>query len=232
MKDSIVKKIDNGTYFFLAAILSIFVPAPGRFAYAVTLLLLFDVQMIVSTLVFHLLDFLRLENLKNVLMSVFLVFVTILFKQVLIIYCPIMALTLGFCIYLPTFSTVAIQFFFEKRKEGLKAHLMDGTAKSLMFSAYSLLFFLIREVIGYATISLPGPGGLIVFHLPVDFHSVSFAPFFATIPGCLSLIAVLFALYILIQRKFEIVQKARMGVKFASKSDKASEKTSGEDSKK
>ena len=61
--------------------------------------------------------------------------------------------------------------------------------------------------------SFPGFGGLIVFHLPVDFHSVSFGPFFATIPGCLSLVAVLFALYILIQRKFEIIQKTRMVVK-------------------
>lgn len=227
MKDSIVKKIDKNTYFFLAAILSIFVPAPGRFAYALTLLLLFNVQMVVITLFFHAIDFLKLESLKNVLMVLSLVFVTIMFKQLLIVVCPIMALTLGFCIYLPTFSTVAIQFFFEKRKSSLREHFFDGVSKTLMFSAYSLLFFLLREIIGYSTVSFPGFGGLIVFHLPVDFHSVSFGPFFATIPGCLSLVAVLFALYILIQRKFEIIQKTRMVVKIGKDGAGNANETSG-----
>ncbi len=226
MSDSNIRKIDKNTYFFIAAILAIFVPAPGRFAYAITLLLLFNLQMILATLFFHLMNFLKLDNLRNILVVVELVSVTILFKQLLILFCPIMALTLGFCIYLPTFSTIAIQFFFESRKDKLKTHFFTGVSNAMMFSAYSLVFFLLREIIGYATISFPGKGELIVFHLPVDVNAASAGVFFATIPGCLSMIAICFSLYIFVGKKFEIVRNTKLASKIMKNEGENSEQQS------
>ena len=201
------KGFDGRLYFFLAAALSIFVPAPGRFSCGLALLVLFNLQIAVMVLFFHLSSALGMENFRNVLMTLSLVFVTILYKQLLALFCPVMALTLGFCMYLPALSTVAIQFFFGEGGVGLRSHLSGSLGRSAMFSAYLLLFFLIREVVGYSTVSLPAPGSPMVFPLP--FGSGSVGLFLATIPGALALVAAVFAILVFVWRKFEIVRNSR-----------------------
>lgn len=206
-----IKNQKNKTYFFIAAMLAIFVPAPGRFAYAIVLLLLFNIQIATLTFFYHISSLLKIEKFRNVLMVLELIFVTILFKQLLILFCPIMAFTLGFCIYLPALSTVAIQFLFEKRNKNLSAHFLEGISKSLVFSGYSLLFFLLREILGFATISFPGFKHIIIVHLPIDIMTVSAGAFFSTIPGSLSMIAILLAIYIFVSKKFEIIKNMKKG---------------------
>jgi len=204
----------NKFYFFIAAILAIFVSAPGRFAYVLVLLVLFNIQIVTVTLFFHLINYLKLERFRNILMSLELVFVTILYKQILIIYNPLMALTLGFCIYLPALSTIAIQFFFYNKDLSLKKHLVNDLIRSLLFSLYASLFFILREKFGYNTFSLPGFNRILIFKYPFKFFNddnISAGVFFATIPGALVLIAIFLAVFIFIKRKIEIVKKSKIG---------------------
>ena len=193
-------------YFFITASLSILIPTPGRLAFAIVLLFLMNIQIALGTLVFHASKRLGLKNLKNVLIVLFLVFSTSLYKIVLSSLCPIIALTLGFCLYLPSLSTVAIAFFFEKRDVKFSVRIKDLMNKSLQLSAGVLLYFILREIVGYGTISFPKIGGIIILHLPFTFGG---GVFFATIPGNFALIAVILATFVFVRHKFTIVENAK-----------------------
>ncbi len=198
----------NRVYFFIAAALSLLIPVPGRLSFAIVILLLFNVQMAAVTLCFHGINALGLKSVRNVLLVLSLIFLTVLYKQFLIAFCPIIALTLGFCLYLPALSTVAIDFFFEKREEKLFVHLMDSMQKSIQITAAALLYFLIREVVGYGTVSFPGMGKIIVFHLPFAVFGRG-GVFFATMPGNFALIAVALSAFVFVRKKFAIVRNAK-----------------------
>lgn len=192
-------------YFFIAAALSLLVPVPGRLAHVIVLLVLLNAQMVLVTLSFHGINALGLRSMRNVLLVLVLITTTILYKQLLVAVSPMFAMTLGFCLYLPALSTVAIDFFFEKREERLLVHLRDSMAKGLQISAGALVYFLFREAVGYGTISFPAFPGMAVVRLP---FTIPGGVFFATIPGNLALIAVLLAALVYARRKLGIAANA------------------------
>ena len=202
MSDS--KKI----YFYIATNLAFLIPVPGRFAYAVIMALLFNLQMATVTLFFHAIHRLHLANMQNALLSRLIISLCIFYKQLLIIFCPVVALTLGFCIYLPMLASVIMDFFFLDYEQGGKAHLLENIKKSGIMSIFMLVFFSIRDVFGYGTFTLPGWKRLVVFHLPYNPESTSSSVFLATIPGSLVLIALLLTTYIFLRKKLRIVTNA------------------------
>lgn len=198
----------SSIYFHIAAMLSILVPVPGLFAYGVLVLVLFNIQMASVTLFYHLVNRMRIENFRNILVAFEIIFVTVLYKQLLIVICPVAALSLGFSLYLPALSAVAISFFFDRNDSRLGEHLAASMSRSVLVTAYSLVYFLIREIVGYATFSVPGNGGIIVFHLPFFGKPTGAGVFLATVPGALALVAVSLLLVIFVRQKLGIVASA------------------------
>ena len=191
----------NQIYLYIASNLAFLVPVPGRFAYGLILMLFFNIQMILLTLLFHAIHRMRLAELRNAVLSLAIISLGICLKQILAIFCPIISLTLGFCIFLPALASVIIEFFFLDYEHGLKRHIAQNMKKSLLMTIFSLIFFLIRDIFGYGTFTLPAYKRLLVYHLPNNPNSSDASVFLATIPGSLGFIAVLLALYIFVSNK-------------------------------
>ncbi len=196
-------KNNRKVYFYLAATISMLVPVPGRFAFGLLLVILFNCQMATATLLCHAIRRLNMSRLRNMILSCELVAFTILYKQLLIIYCPIAAFTLSWCIYLPALSSVVLDFFFSEYIPSLKEDIAKTMMKSGIMSVCALIYYFFRDLIGYGTITLPAWKKLFVFHLPIDVESVSASSFIATIPGGLIIIAIGLTCYIYIQKRFD-----------------------------
>jgi len=192
-------------YFYMAANLAMLIPVPGRFAYAIILMILFNLQMAASTMIFHAIHRMKLSNMRNALLSLTIIALGVLYKQILIIVCPIAALTLSYCIFLPTLASVIIEFFFLNYERGVRTHLLATMKKSCVMSLFSLFFFFVRDIFGYSTITFPGWKKLVVIQIPYNPSSTGAGVFLATIPGSLCFMALLLALYIFVAKKFNIL---------------------------
>lgn len=195
-------------YYYIASSLAILVPIPGRFAFGLIEMILFNIQMLTIAVVFHSIAHLNLSHLKNSILTLALIAVTVMYKQLLIIICPIAALTLGFCIYLPALTTVVIEFFFAEYEKGIKEHLKNIMAKSLPMTVFCIIYFLLRDIIGYGTITLPSWKKLFVLRLFNENNSVSASTFMATIPGSLVFIALLLCIYLIYDKKRTILKSS------------------------
>ncbi|MBP5158125.1 MAG: hypothetical protein K6G18_15635 [Treponema sp.] len=177
------------SFSFLLASFALLIPFPGRLAYGILLVILLNVQMFSIAFFRGLVELVHLNDLLSVLTAAMLMCESIIFKQLLAIYSPLMALTLSFVIYLP-----AVSSFIISRLNPLDAQLdCWGATKgnmgySLAFSGIALAFFLARDIIGYGTITLPGRKELLCIHLFGQGEGAHVGVFLATIPG-----AILFA---------------------------------------
>lgn len=198
-------------YFYIAANLALLIPVPGRFAYALVLLVLFNIQMLAVTLLFHAIHRTGIGNLQNSILSLTIIALGVFYKQILTIFCPIIAFSLGFCIFLPALASVIIEFFFLNYEHGLKNHLISNMKNALFMTIFALLFFLIRDIFGYGTFTLPAWKQLLVFHLPYNPEATSASVFLATVPGSLCLVAILLLIYIFFSNKFRILSNVLKG---------------------
>ena len=142
-------------------------------------------------------------SLAEILALAFIVFMTILFKQVLILFSPVIALTLSFCLYIPALSVFLLASVFQGQANA------DGASfePALLFSAFALLFFLLRDVLGYGTISLPVSNGIKESYL-FNSYDTAFLSFFATIPGSLLVLVLCMSFLLTAQIKMNAIEKA------------------------
>ncbi|MBQ0052580.1 MAG: hypothetical protein KBT11_11055 [Treponema sp.] len=207
-------------YYYIASSLAMLVPVPGRFAYGIFVIVLFNIQMVLISMLVHGIEKLNLSVLKNAIISLTLIAITILYKQILTLICPIAALTLGFCIYLPALTSAVIEFFFSDYEKGMKKHLAVTLKKSSKLSACVLVYYLLRDLIGYGTLTLPSWKTLFVLHLPYNPESTQASMFMATIPGSLVFIAILLTFYIIYRKKMEIYRNSKEASSEASGEEK------------
>src|SRR5574344_395535 len=193
-------------YSYIAVSLAILVPVPGRFAYGIILLLAINFFMLTGTLFRKVICSLSLQNLQPILIAVFLVAMAILFKQFLILYSQVIALTLGLSIYMSAISSFMIGCLYEKSTKPLNIELKQNMQSSGAFSLFGLLFFLFRDLFGYGTITLPASNGL--HELTVFGENAYFSPsiFWTSIPGAIIFAAIILVLYVHIAKKMEIVE--------------------------
>lgn len=206
-------------WFYIAANLAILVPVPGRLAYAVIMLVIFNAQMAVVTLLFHAVHRLRLAGMRNSLLALAAISLSIFQKQLLVIFCPVAALTLGYCVFIPTLVSVIMDFFFLDYEHGARSHLVSKMRGSAFLTVPSLLFFLLRDVAGYGTVTFPGWRHILVFRFPYNPESTGACVFLATIPGSLCLIAGVLVLYIFCAKKLLILTNSPYFVRDGEKEE-------------
>jgi len=201
-------KTKRNIYSFLTASLALLVPSPGRFAYGIILLFMLNLLMLAGTLFKHLVKVLDLDELLPVLLAVFLMTVSVIFKQLLITLSPLAALTLGFIIYMPAVSSFLIGNLYSQNSDNIKENLAVNLKESILFSIFALAVFLFRDIFGYGTISLPAASGLVEISL-IKVREGGFYPgiFWATIPGALVIIALSLAIYVHVISKFNQVKE-------------------------
>ena len=179
---------------YIGTTLAIVLSFPGRIAYGIFALLHFNVSVVLLTLMFYAINLLNVKFLRLGICSLELVALTILYKQLLVIFCPVAALTIGFSFYLPAVSAVVITIFNLRIKNSIKESCLDKLKKSLSISAFCFIIFVLRDILGFGTITLPNWQSLLVIKIPeIPFLAGnSFMSFFATIPACMVLTVLVF----------------------------------------
>jgi len=199
-----MKNKNNSIYSFIAISLTLLVPVAGRFAYAIVLVLAINIFLLFGTLFRKLIYKIHLQPLQPVLMSIFLIGLAIFYKQLLIIYSPVIALTLGFSIYVSAFSSFKIGSLYKKSEQNLSFEISENMKAGFKFSIFALCFFLFRDIFGYGTISFPIREGLACIKLRSDSKLFASGVFWSSIPGALILIALIFVISAYINKRIQI----------------------------
>jgi hypothetical protein len=192
-------------YLFIAASLAILIPSPGRFVYGFTLVLEFNLLLIVGTLMNALVKKIDLYRLNTMIVMFTLIAFTIIYRQLLIITQTEVALSLGFLLYLPPTSLFLVGYVFNNSEEPLLEKLKINMEQSLYFSLIGLLYFLFRDIAGYGTFTFWGTKHVIYEKVILDSQKVGVFSFFATMPGSMILSAIIIFIYLHVAKKIAIV---------------------------
>lgn len=199
----------NKSYFgYIVSFLAILVPVPGRFVYGITLMMLLLLQGILISMISSLTKKIQLSELTFVLELFILVAFTILYRQIIIIICPEVALTLGFAIYLVPVSSFILNFTLDDKDLLLKERLKNNIKILFIYFITGILFFLFRDIACYGTFTFFGPKHQIFEKLILNPQITGIFSFCATIPGALILCATLLLVYISIFHRFNIIKNA------------------------
>ena len=167
---------------YFSASLACMIPFPGRFAYGIILAVELFVLVFGATLFRAAIGKLEFVRSGNLFFMVFVIFLTMLFRQILAALFPIAALSAGFALYVPAISAFTAGFFSEN--ESGESILKRNVLYTAIFCAFVLVFFLLRDLVGFGTITYITARG-IAEKVLFDSERVAFASFFATLPGVL-----------------------------------------------
>ena len=167
---------------YFSASLACMIPFPGRFAYGIILAAELFVLVFGATLFRAAIGKLEFVRSGNLFFMVFVIFLTMLFRQILAALLPIAALSAGFALYVPAISAFTAGFFSEN--ESGKSILKRNVFYTAIFCAFVLVFFLLRDLVGFGTITYITTRG-IAEKVLFDSERAAFASFFAALPGVL-----------------------------------------------
>ncbi|MCI6664284.1 MAG: hypothetical protein PUH08_09080 [Treponema sp.] len=197
----------NIVFMYIAVSLVMLVPVPGRLYYGIPVIMVLNLLMVLTTLFSKFMDFFKFYTLKPICILLMLVGITIFARQLLILYSPMIALTMGFIIYMPAIAVLMLGRFFDNRGMQLKMALSGNMRESGFFSIYAFVFFLLRDIVGYGTISFPIPSGIFKLELPTLSYFSPFT-FWASIPGALVLSGLLLAALSFIRKYCGILERS------------------------
>lgn len=196
--------MNKSIYFiFIAASFALLVSASGRLAYGLVLIVEMNLLVLASVAFAAFVKRFEFGNLRKVVMLSFVIFATVLFRQILVFFSPVIVLTLGFVIFLPPVSVFLFGNVFAERTP----YPSDALRQSLVFSAFALVFFFLRDLLGFGTISFPMPNGIGEARF-FDSRSTAFCSLFASVPGALLLVVLCMAALLTVQRKMNIIEKS------------------------
>ena len=203
---STIEKPKPHIYEYIMISLALLVPVPGRLSYGLVLILEMNLLMLTGTLFCRFIHYLHFDALQDMLVAVFLIFMSVLFKQFIILYSPLVALTLGFQIYLPAVSSFILGNLYEAQMSSLLEDVKKNMLRSGEFSLFAFIMFLFRDLFGYGSISLPYPKGVLELIFIKDFKYSFIGAFWASIPGALMFTALVVILLSHIENKFDIIK--------------------------
>ena len=183
--------MNNKIYNCAVAAFVMIVPIPGRIVFAFYLLLLFNILTSVSVLCSHAVRKLDLDFATIPAIIFVMIVLTVFYKQLLSIFCPVVSLTLDFSIYIPAVSSLAIIFNSSQNSQSdLESDIKSKMKSALFVTLIVFAFFAARDIVGFGTITLPGKPNIITIRLPFSNpENFSVGAFLATIPGSFVLFA-------------------------------------------
>lgn len=210
-----MKMKKKSIYVFITASLALCVPAPGRFVFGIILVLEMNIMMLLCTSFRQLVAKLRIDYLSDIMTLSFLIFLAMLYKQLLIFISPETAIQIGFVIFIPPASSYFIGYIFGTKPKSLSEDIKSYMSHTLLYSLFALLFFLLRDIVGFGTftyITFSGVKEIVLFNT----EKISAMSFFATIPGALISVSLILTLYIFVMDKIHIVGRTDMEEKEAN----------------
>jgi hypothetical protein len=187
-------------------LLALLLPVPARFALGIVIFLLYNFIVLGCTLFTPLVIRLNMKGLYQFLMVFFVITLTLIFKQLVIFFSPVIAMILSLPFFVTAFCAFHNGGFSALKSDdspppGLKAMLWAKMLQSLVFSGVALGLSLIRELAAYGSISFPTPWGMAELSLPMAGRWPT-SLFWASIPGTLVMGAILLALIFFVYNNF------------------------------
>lgn len=208
----------NSLLIYTTVSLGLLIPLAGRLAYGIIAILLLNLLTMVSSMVNGIVKKNDMGPYGSALNCISLVGVTLIFKQLLTLYSPILSLTMGFNLYLIAASSLLAGFINSSAHQNFVRQFHDNMKFVGRFSILVLIFFLVRDIVAYGTITLPARTGLFVVRLFPLTEYTMIGSFFGTIPGALILVAIVIILFSFIGRKFDVVRVMKTHENKAEKS--------------
>ena len=185
----------KSTYVFLAAALMMLVLDPGRFVYGFVLVIELNFIVLMGTLSVSLVKKLKLDEIQSVTVIFLMLASTVLYRQIIVLMQPEIVLTLGFLIYVIPLSFYSIGYVFADTEKKLSDRLKNNMIQSLMYSIFALLFFIIRDLLGYGTFTFFGTGHQIYEKVIIKADRTGLLSIIASVPGALIFSGVLLSIH-------------------------------------
>ncbi|EID83999.1 hypothetical protein MSI_25790 [Treponema sp. JC4] len=139
-----MKKYSN--YLYLLSFLAIVIPTPGRFVFGFTICIELILLTVLGTLFNSLTDLLKIKETKTFLLLMFLITITIVFRQIFVIFQTEVALVMSLLFYIPPFSLFLIHLLSKNEDLSLIQRLKTNSIQIFTFSFIALVFFLLRDI--------------------------------------------------------------------------------------
>ncbi len=190
---------------YIASFLALTIPSTGRFVYGITLVLELLLLETCGILLNSLVTKIKLGQIRTYFVTFFIIAITILYRQILVLTYTEIALTLGFLLYFPPVSVFLIHTLFTDFEEPLNIRLKNNILITLMFSLVILIFFLLRDIAGYGTFTFFGRNHRIYEKVIFSANKIGIFTFFASIPGALVLTSLCIYLFLFLRNKMRII---------------------------
>ena len=178
---------------YITAAFSLIIPITGRLAFGLVTIVELNILVFLTFGFSYLLNFLDIDDLRTISPMIFMVFLAVFLQCLLKIFFPILAFSMNFSQYLICFSALAIGTLFPREEKlSFKSQFQSLLSLMLPMSVILLFFFVLRDVLGYGTLTLPASRGIAEIKCFDGFDGI---PFFASIPFtfiCVGLMAALF----------------------------------------
>lgn len=193
------------SFMYIASFLALTIPTPGRFVLGFTLILELFILEVLGILVNSLVSKLKFNEIRTYFVMLFMISITLLYRQILVLTYTEIALNLGFLLYLPPVSVFLTHTLFTDFEEPLSVRLKTNLFSTLVFSLMILLFFLFRDIAGYGTFTFFGKNHRIFEKVILNPDKVGIFTFFASISGALVLTGLVIYLFMFIRNKARII---------------------------
>ncbi|MGN0728348.1 hypothetical protein [Treponema sp.] len=197
-------------YLYIPLSFAFLLPVPGRFAFGLVMIIELYLMSVCEILFKKLtLKFFNRE-LHNVITMIVLVSMCILFRQFMILFSPLVAFVMGIAFFMPALTSFVMGSWYSDSVLPLPQELCAALKKCSMFSVFAAVFFLIRDIFGYGTVSFPYPGGVFEIQLFGMKDSFFLFSFLASIPGAVVLLLLFSAVFFKAVSVFEIIETSRV----------------------
>ena len=193
------------SFMYIASFLALTIPTPGRFVLGFTLILELFILEILGIMINSLVSKLKFNEIRSYFVMLFMIAITLLYRQILVLTYTEIALNLGFLIYLPPVSLFLTHTLFSDNDEALPVKLKTNLLNTLTFSILILLFFLFRDIFGYGTFTFFGKNHRIFEKIIFNPERIGIFTFFASIAGALVLTGLMIYLFLYLRNKARII---------------------------
>ena len=190
---------------YIASFLALTIPTPGRFVLGFTLVIELLILEVLGVLLNSLVSKLKLNEIRTYFVMFFMIAITLLYQQILVLTYTEVALNLGFLLYLPPVSVFLAHTLFTDFEDPLPVRLKSPMLSTLFFSAMILMFFLFRDISGYGTFTFFGKNHRIFEKVLFNPEKIGIFTFFASISGALVLTGLTIYLALFIRNKTRII---------------------------
>ena len=193
------------SFMYIASFLALTIPCTGRFVFGCTLMIELFILEILGILLNSLVTKLKFNEIRTYFVMFFMIAITILYRQILVLTYTEIALSFGFLIYLPTVSVFLTHTLFTDFEEPLADRIKANLLSTLMFSISILIFFLFRDIAGYGTFTFFGRNHRIFEKILFNPNKIGLFTFFASIPGALVLTGLVIYFVLILKNKVRII---------------------------